>query len=191
MSFDAVVKDISACDICAPHLPHGVRPVLQPSPTAKILIAGQAPGRLVHETGVPFNDPSGDRLREWLGVTNEQFYDPAHFAIVPMGFCYPGTGKSGDLPPRKECRERWHDQLFTAMPQIELKILIGVYALDYHLGDRQSKTLTETVKRWREFMPAALPLPHPSPRNNIWLKRNPWFEAEVLPALRQLVSELI
>ena len=191
MQFEQLVSDISACQICAAALPSGPRPVLQPSQSAKILIAGQAPGRLVHETGVPFNDPSGDRLRDWLGVTSAQFYDPEIFAIVPMGFCYPGTGKSGDLPPRKECRDHWHDPLFQVMPQLELKIIIGAYALDYHLGERQSKTLTETVKRWQEFMPSCLPLPHPSPRNNIWLKRNPWFEAEVLPALKERVGLLI
>jgi uracil-DNA glycosylase len=181
---------IKKCTICA-DLPLGPRPVVQPSNHAKILIAGQAPGRIVHETGVPFNDPSGDRLRTWLGVTREQFYDPAQFAIVPMGFCFPGTGKSGDFPPRPECRTHWHDQLFEKMPQLKLKIIIGAYALDYHLGKRQSKTLTETVKRWRDFMPEYLPLPHPSPRNNIWLKRNPWFEAEVVPELRMRVAALL
>lgn len=189
-SLEKLHARIQNCQICA-DLPLGPRPVLQPSSGAKILIAGQAPGRLVHETGVPFNDPSGERLRDWLGVTREQFYDPALFAIIPMGFCYPGTGKSGDLPPRPECRATWHNPLFDLMPQIELKIIIGAYALDYHLGQRQSKTLTETVKRWREFMPDFLPLPHPSPRNNIWLKRNPWFEQEVVPELRGRVASLI
>ncbi|MFT6657462.1 MAG: uracil-DNA glycosylase [Maritalea sp.] len=169
----------------------GPRPVLQVSQRAKILIAGQAPGRLVHLSGKPFDDKSGERLRDWLGVTSKLFYDPSLFAIVPMGFCFPGAGKSGDLPPRPECRATWHDNLFTLMPQLELKIIIGAFALDYHLGDRQSKTLTGTVQRWREFMPDYLPLPHPSPRNNIWLKRNPWFEAEVLPELRRLTKALL
>lgn len=191
MTLDSLVAQISRCTICAQHLPLGPRPVLQASSSAKILIAGQAPGRIVHETGKPFDDKSGDRLRDWLGVCVEQFYDPDLFAIVPMGFCFPGTGKSGDLPPRPECRANWHDQLLELMPQIELKIVIGAYALDYHLGDRQSKTLTETVKRWQEFMPGILPLPHPSPRNNIWLKRNVWFEAEAVPQLQARVQQLI
>ncbi len=188
---DGLVAKARSCTICAEQLPLGPRPVLQVSSKAKILIAGQAPGRLVHQSGKPFDDKSGERLREWLGVSAEQFYDPEKFAIVPMGFCFPGTGKSGDLPPRPECRVNWHDQLFELMPQIELKIVIGAYALDYHLGDRQSKTLTATVKRWREFMPTHLPLPHPSPRNNIWLKRNIWFEAEVVPELQARVMQLV
>lgn len=191
MALESLLAEISQCTICAPHLPHGPRPVLQVSSTAKVLIAGQAPGRIVHQTGKPFDDKSGERLRDWLGVTPDQFYNPDLFAIVPMGFCFPGTGKSGDLPPRSECRATWHDQLFKQMPQLELKLIIGAYALDYHLGARQSKTLTETVKRWREFMPTHLPLPHPSPRNNIWLKRNAWFENEVVPKLQRRVGELI
>ncbi|WP_415155377.1 uracil-DNA glycosylase family protein [Maritalea sp.] len=191
MTFDRFVADIRSCNVCAAHLALGPRPVLQVSQRAKILIAGQAPGRLVHLSGKPFDDKSGERLRDWLGVTSKLFYDPSLFAIVPMGFCFPGAGKSGDLPPRPECRATWHDNLFTLMPQLELKIIIGAFALDYHLGDRQSKTLTGTVQRWREFMPDYLPLPHPSPRNNIWLKRNPWFEAEVLPELRRLTKALL
>jgi len=191
MSFDHFLADIGTCSICAEHLPLGPRPVVQASQRAKILIAGQAPGRIVHKTGKPFDDQSGERLRDWLGVNDAQFYDPNLFAIVPMGFCFPGTGKSGDLPPRPECRAKWHDQLFAQMPQLELKIIIGAFALDYHLGDRQFKTLTQTVQRWREFMPNYLPLPHPSPRNNIWLRRNPWFVADVLPHLRQQVIRLI
>ncbi|MGJ8528967.1 uracil-DNA glycosylase family protein [Maritalea sp.] len=184
-------RKISDCTICAEHLPLGPRPVLQVSESAKILIAGQAPGRLVHQSGKPFDDKSGERLRDWLGVSAEQFYDPNLFAIVPMGFCFPGTGKSGDLPPRPECGATWHDQLFELTDKIELKILIGAYALDYHLGERQSKTLTQTVKRWPEFMPNSLPLPHPSPRNNIWLKKNEWFEKDVIPALRKRVREVL
>ena len=191
MTFDRFVADIRSCNVCAAHLALGPRPVLQVSQSAKILIAGQAPGRLVHLSGKPFDDKSGERLRDWLGVTSKLFYDPSLFAIVPMGFCFPGAGKSGDLPPRPECRATWHDNLFNLMPQFELKIIIGAYALDYHLGDRQSKTLTETVQRWREFMPGYLPLPHPSPRNNIWLKRNPWFEEAVLPELRRLTKALL
>ena len=187
----ALSAQISDCAICADHLPLGPRPVFHVSSTAKILIAGQAPGRLVHLSGKPFDDKSGERLRDWLGVSSEQFYDPKQFAIVPMGFCFPGTGKSGDLPPRPECRATWHDQLLAQMDQIELKIVIGAYALHYYLGDSRSKTLTETVKRWSEFMPNCLPLPHPSPRNNIWLKKNEWFEIEVIPHLQKRVQDVL
>jgi len=191
MALENLLKQISQCTICADHLPLGPRPVLQASSNAKILIAGQAPGRIVHQTGKPFDDKSGERLRQWLGVSADQFYNPDLFAIVPMGFCFPGTGKSGDLPPRKECRATWHDALFKKTPQLELKLIIGAYALDYHLGDRQSKTLTETVKRWQKFLPEYMPLPHPSPRNNIWLRRNIWFETEVVPHLQARVRQLI
>lgn len=189
--FVSLVTSIRDCTLCAAHLPLGPRPVLQVSTTAKILIAGQAPGRIVHETGKPFDDKSGERLRNWLGVTPAQFYDPNIFAIVPMGFCFPGTGSSGDLPPRRECGATWHDNLFEQLPQLELKIIIGAYAMDYHLGNRQSKTLTQTVARWQEFLPDYLPLPHPSPRNNIWLRRNAWFETEVVPNLQARVKELL
>lgn len=191
MSFERFLADVRACTVCAEHLPAGPRPVLQVSQRAKILIAGQAPGRIVHQTGKPFDDKSGERLRDWLGVGAEQFYDPSLFAIVPMGFCFPGTGKSGDLPPRPECRTTWHDKLFEQLPQLELKIIIGAYGMDYHLGVRQSKTLTQTVKRWREFMPEYLPIPHPSPRNNIWLRRNPWFETEVVPTLQGRIKKVL
>ncbi|WP_424984146.1 uracil-DNA glycosylase family protein [Maritalea sp. S77] len=184
---ECLKKEIAACTLCLPHLAHGVRPVVQLSKRAKIAIAGQAPGRVVHETGVPFNDQSGDRLREWLGVDRDQFYNPDLFAIVPMGYCFPGTGKSGDLPPRPECRATWHDRIFQEMDQLELIIVIGAYAIDYHLGGRAYKTLTDTVKNWREFEPRHMVLPHPSPRNNIWLRRNPWFETDVLPSLRNRV----
>lgn len=172
-------------------MPHGVRPVLQVSRTAKILIAGQAPGRRVHESGIPFDDPSGDRLRQWLGVDKATFYDAGKVAIVPMGFCYPGTGKSGDLPPRKECAVEWHAQLLSQMAQIELTVVIGQYAIDWHVPQDKKKTLTETVKNWREYWPSKLVLPHPSPRNNIWLKKNPWFEAELLPPLKDRVHGLL
>lgn len=188
---ETLKQEIAACTLCKPHLTHGVRPVVQLSNVAKIAIAGQAPGRIVHETGVPFNDKSGDRLREWLGVTRDQFYNPDLFAIVPMGFCYPGTGKSGDLPPRPECKATWHDRIFVQMDQIELIVVIGAYAIDYHLGVQAEKTLTETVRNWQNYQPRHLVLPHPSPRNNLWLSRNPWFEVDVLPYLQERVSHLI
>lgn len=191
-ALETLLREIRACRICESYLEHGVRPVLGVGEGARILIAGQAPGIRVHRSGVPWNDPSGDRLRAWLGVDRETFYDTSRFAIVPMGFCYPGTetGK-GDLPPRPECRETWHDRLMASMSGIELTLCIGRYAIDYHLPDRKGAALTATVMAWRELMPTHLALPHPSGRNNGWLKRNPWFEAEVLPLLRERVSGLI
>lgn len=189
-NLDRLLKDVRACTICR-DLPLGPRPLVQAATSAKILIAGQAPGRKTHEIGRPFFDVSGKRLREWLGVTEEQFYDPALIAILPMGFCYPGTGKGGDLPPRAECAPQWRKPLLDLLPNIELTLILGQYALNWHLGDAKSRTLTETVRRWKEFWPTALPLPHPSPRNIRWFKANPWFEAEVIPALQERVAELI
>ena len=186
--FASLLTKVRSCTLCARHLPHGVRPVLQLHPDARVLVAGQAPGRKVHESGVPFDDASGDRLREWMGVTREQFYDPKQIAIVPMGFCYPGTGKSGDLPPRPECAPAWRAPLLAALRRLELTLVVGQYALAYHLPEANG-TLTETVQAWRNFWPTVLPLPHPSPRNNIWLSRNPWFEKQVVPALRRRVAE--
>lgn len=154
------------------------------------MIVGQAPGTRVHETGIPWNDPSGDRLREWMTLGREAFYDESRFAIVPMGFCYPGRGRSGDLPPRPECAAAWRDPLHAALPGIELTLLIGQYAQAWYLGRRRRRTLTETVRAWRDYAPAYLPLPHPSPRNTAWLKRNDWFAAEVLPALRRRLAEV-
>jgi len=191
-----LLKDIRACRLCmeAPDktpLPHEPRPVLQASKQARLAIFGQAPGNLVHQTGVPFNDPSGDRLREWMGLASEEFYDPKKLAIIPMGFCFPGyDAKGGDLPPRKECARAWRDELMAALPNIETAILVGGYAQKWHLKDGNRKTLTETVKAWREFAPQYFPTPHPSWRNNVWLKKNPWFEADVLPALRRRVKRL-
>ena len=181
-------KDIRSCDICSSVLPHGARPVVQLGSNAKILIAGQAPGKRVHDSGIPFNDPSGDRLRDWMGLTKEEFYDSELVAILPMGFCYPGTGKSGDYPPRPECIEAWREKTLSALPSIGLTLVIGKYAIEYHLKEKHS-TVTETVKSWEKYWPKAIPLPHPSPRNNLWLKRNPWFETEVLPSLRKKVRE--
>ncbi len=185
-SFDSLLSRIHACRICEAHLPAGPRPVLQVDPAARVLIAGQAPGRRVHESGVPFDDPSGDRLRDWLGITKDEFYDPTNIAILPMGFCYPGTGKSGDLPPRRECAPAWREAVLARLANVELTILIGQYALAEHLPEARG-SLTETVKAWRAYG-GCIPLPHPSPRNNRWLKKNPWFADELLPELKQIVT---
>lgn len=186
-----LLGEIRRCDLCAPHLPHGPRPVLAAHRDARIAIVGQAPGRRVHESGIPWDDASGQRLREWLGVTDEQFYDPRCFALVPMGFCYPGTGRSGDLPPRPECADTWHERVFALMPDLQLTLLLSQYAITYYLGDRAGRTVTETVRDWKSFRPRRLPLPHPSPRNNIWLKKNPWFAEELLPYLRGRVTRIL
>lgn len=188
---ETVIREVQGCTLCAPHLPLGPKPVVRVHPNAKILIAGQAPGRKVHETGIPFADPSGERLREWMGISKSTFYDKTAIAILPMGFCYPGTGKSGDLPPRAECAPFWRDRLLAFMPNIQLTLLIGQYAIHWHLDKDRKKNLTETVKAWREYQPQHMPLPHPSPRNNIWLKRNTWFEEDVLPALKERVATLV
>ena len=180
---------IRECRICESNLPLGANPVIRAKASAKIIVAGQAPGLKVHQTSIPFNDPSGVRLRQWMGVTDAVFYDSSKIAIVPMGFCYPGRGKSGDLPPRKECAAHWHASVLEALPQVSLILAIGQFAQRYYLKDQRAATLTETVKNWRDYLPAVMPLPHPSPRNNIWLKRNSWFESEVLPTLRRLVQE--
>ncbi len=186
-----LLRDIRACRVCEPELPRGARPVLIADARARILVAGQAPGIRVHTTGIPWNDASGKRLREWLGLEPEAFYDPARVAIVPMGFCYPGTGRSGDLPPRSECRKLWHDRIFALLPRLELRLVIGQYAQSYHLAGRTRASLTDTVAAWREFAPALYPLPHPSPRNQLWLKRNPWFAEELLPDLRTTVARVL
>ncbi|MFK7935802.1 MAG: uracil-DNA glycosylase family protein [Saprospiraceae bacterium] len=188
---EELLLEIRRCQVCLPALEHGVNPVLATHTNSKIAIIGQAPGRIVHETGIPWDDKSGERLREWLGVDNATFYNPEIFAIVPMGFCYPGKGKSGDLPPRKECAPLWHEQLFSKMPHLELILLIGAYAQSYYLKDRKKRTLTDTVNHFQEYLPQYLPLPHPSPRNNIWLKKNEWFEEEVLPVLRKQVQAFL
>lgn len=196
---------IAGCRICrdAPlrgpdhRLPHEPRPVAVISTKARILIAGQAPGLKVHESGIPFNDASGDRLREWLQVDRDTFYDRDRFAIVPMGFCFPGyDAKGSDLPPRRECAPRWRSPVIAAMPQIELVLVIGQYAQAWHLGSERRGSVTETVMMWREILfanrsPAILPLPHPSWRNTGWIRRNPWFEEELLPALRARITMLV
>jgi uracil-DNA glycosylase len=189
-SFASLLMDVRACALCAEHLPLGSRPVLQAHASARILIAGQAPGRKVHETGIPFNDASGDRLRTWLGVPREVFYDAKQVAILPMGFCFPGTGKSGDLPPRLECAPAWRAPLLSCLKSIKLTLVIGQYALAYHLPN-ETTSLTEIVQAWRKHWPSVVPLPHPSPRNNLWLKRNPWFEEELIPPLQSRVSEVL
>ena len=186
-----LTNDIKACRICENHLPLGPRPVIQITKRAKILIVGQAPGTKVHETGIPFNDPSGERLRQWMGIDSLTFYDRQKVAIVPMGFCYPGAGPSGDLPPRPECAEKWRTQLLAHLQDIELTYHNGQYAQKWHLGNRQKNSLTETVKAWREYWPTIVALPHPSPRNNIWLKKNDWFESDVLPTLREKISKIL
>ncbi len=185
----SLLAQVRACTLCQNHLPLGPRPVVQLDPRARILIVGQAPGRKVHESGIPFDDASGDRLRAWLGMSREVFYDEQQVAIVPMGLCYPGSGKSGDKPPRPECAPAWRPQLLSHLPLVEMTLVIGAYAQAYHFTDAQ--TLTERVARWRDYWPRRVPMPHPSPRNNIWLRRNPWFETEVVPALRQRVVELL
>lgn len=199
---EALAAEIRACRVCrdAPigaALPHEPRPVLVVSSTAKILIAGQAPGTRVNATGIPFNDPSGDRLRDWLGVDRDRFYDPGTFVILPMGFCFPGLDAAGgDMPPRRECAPLWRARLMAAMPQIELVLAVGLHAQAWHLGAARSASLTETVRDWRSVFaasttPAMLPLPHPSWRNSGWLKRNPWFGTEFLPFLKEEIARRV
>ncbi len=188
-TFPELLADIRACTVCSSALPEGPRPVVQAAPGARLLIIGQAPGRRVHASGIPWDDPSGDRLRSWLGIDSETFYDPERVALVPMGFCYPGTGKSGDLPPRKECAELWHAPILNGLTEVRLTLLLSLYAQRYYLGGAAKKTLTETVRAWRDYAPARIPLPHPSPRNNIWLKKNPWFADELLPELQARVRQ--
>jgi uracil-DNA glycosylase len=183
-----LLKEIAACNICQAFLALGPRPILAATENSRIAIVGQAPGKVVHESGVPWQDKSGDRLRLWLGVSENQFYNPDQFALLPMGFCYPGKGKSGDLPPRTECAPQWHNLLFSKMKNLQQIILIGSYAQNYYLKDRQKKTLTETVKSYQEYLPEYFVLPHPSPRNNIWLRKNQWFEKEVIPELKRRIN---
>jgi uracil-DNA glycosylase len=184
---DTLLREIRACTLCEAQLPLGPRPVLRASATARVLIVGQAPGTKVHASGIPWDDASGKRLRGWLDMTPEAFYDEARIAIVPMGFCYPGRQGSGDAPPRPECRATWHPRLLPQLKSVRLTLLFGQYAQAHFLGDRRKATLTDTVRAWRDYGPALLPMPHPSPRNVGWFKANPWFEAEVVPALRERV----
>lgn len=189
-SLTPLLHEINACSICAAHLPHAPRPVLQAHGDARVLIVGQAPGRRVHESGVPFQDPSGVRLRAWMGVDDPTFYDATKVAIVPMGFCFPGSLKSGDLPPRPECAPAWRERVLAELPNVALTLVLGRYAQHWHLGE-PSRNVTESVAAWEEYWPELLPLPHPSPRNQGWFKRNAWFEVEVLPLLRNRVAELL
>ena len=186
-----LLREIRACRICEKHLPLGPNPVLRAGADARFLIVSQAPGIRVHATGIPWNDASGRRLRDWLQMDAATFYDEQRVAIVPMGFCYPGKAGSGDAPPRPECRATWHPRLLPLLPKVQLTLLVGQYAQAYVLGARRKPTLGETVRAWRDYLPAHLPLPHPSPRNVGWFKANPWFEAEVLPVLRKRVHALL
>ncbi|WP_194766319.1 uracil-DNA glycosylase family protein [Tamlana sp. I1] len=188
---EELLQNIKDCRLCEAHLPLGPRPVVSAHPDSKIVIIGQAPGTKVHASGIPWDDPSGNQLRKWLNVSVEDFYDNTKFAIIPMGFCYPGKGKSGDLPPRKECAPQWHKPLFDELKNVELILLIGAYAQNYYLGKLAKKTLTETVKHYNDYLPKFLPLPHPSPRNRFWLTKNPWFQVDVLPELERRVKELL
>ena len=188
--FSTLLEDVRACRLCD-GLPLGPRPILQAAPTARILIAGQAPGRITHAKGIPFDDPSGERLRHWLGVGRDVFYDAQKLAIVPMGFCFPGTGQGGDIPPRAECAPAWRNRILQGLPGLELTVIIGRYAIDWHLPQHKRSSVTAAVASWRDGWPRQIILPHPSPRNTRWLKKNPWFEAEVVPALQARVAELI
>lgn len=186
-----LLNEIRRCTECEEHLPHGPRPVLQAGRDARILIIGQAPGRRVHESGVPFDDASGERLRDWMGINRSQFYDPGVVAIVPMGFCYPGSGNSGDLPPRTECAPLWQEQLLAQLSSIQLTLLIGKYAQDHRLPGSKARSLTATVRQWQTYAPRIFPLPHPSPRNNRWLRKNSWFIDELLPVLQREVKSIL
>ncbi|EHK8985974.1 uracil-DNA glycosylase family protein [Vibrio vulnificus] len=188
MPLEPLLTQIRACQVCASALPLGANPVVQAHSEAKILIIGQAPGTKVHHTSIPWNDASGNRLRAWLDIEKQTFYDPKQIAIMPMGFCYPGQGQSGDLPPRKECAPLWHEALLKHLPNIELTLLIGQYAQNRYLSNKP-KTVTETVQNWQAWLPDYLPLPHPSPRNTLWLRKNPWFEEQTVPYLRQQVHQ--
>lgn len=188
---EPLCTQVRQCRICEAHLPAGPRPVFVVGPQARILVIGQAPGRRVHESGIPWSDASGRRLRQWLGVDEATFYNPAHFGIVPMGLCYPGTGTSGDLPPRPECAPQWHGSLLSLMPQVQLTLLIGQYAQRYYLGADKPKTLAQTVANWESYWPRYLPMPHPSPRNQRWLRQHPWFEDSIVPVLQLRVRALL
>lgn len=188
----SLLSDIRRCDLCAADLPLGPRPVVRASATATLLIVGQAPGTRVHETGVPWNDRSGDQLRAWLALDKDVFYDESRVAIMPMGFCYPGVeARGGDKPPRPECAPAWHELLLPQMLDVELVLLVGMYAQRRYLGKDRKRTLTDTVAAWRDYAPRHIPLPHPSWRNTGWRKKNPWFESDVLPMLRDRVSKLV
>lgn len=186
----SLLNEVRACRTCETRLPFAPRPVLRASTSAQLLIIGQAPGTRVHQTGIPWNDPSGDRLRDWMGLDRDLFYDEQRIAIIPMGLCYPGKGKSGDLPPRPECAEQWHARLLAELPRLKLRLLVGKYAQDYYLGTRR-QSLAETVHAWEGCLPDFFPLPHPSPRNIRWFRNHPWFETEVLPAFQERIMAIL
>jgi uracil-DNA glycosylase len=186
-NLEQLLAQIRQCSICADVLPSGVNPIVAAGPGCRLVVIGQAPGRIVHQTSIPWNDKSGENLRSWLGIEPAVFYDAQRVALVPMGFCFPGTGKSGDLPPRRECAPQWHRRLLDQMQDVRLTLLIGRYAQSHYLGKDNRETLTETVRNFRDYLPHYFPLPHPSPRNNIWRKKNPWFDTEVLPELKEQV----
>ena len=192
MSLKRILRDVRACRICEAELPLGPRPVVQLASTARLLIIGQAPGSKVHRSGIPWNDASGDRLRDWLGMDRSTFFDDAKVAILPMGFCYPGAGKNGgDNPPRPECAPRWHERLLKHLPDLQLTLLVGQYAHRYYLDAGPKTSMTETVKAFSQYGPQFFPLPHPSWRSAIWMQKNPWFEEEVIPELRNVVRKLV
>ena len=186
-----LARRIAGCRVCAAHLPHGVRPVTSFSPSAKLLIIGQAPGSKVHLSGIPWDDKSGDRLREWTGLDRETMYDSARVAQMPSGFCYPGKGNGGDLPPRRECAPLWHDEVLAILPEDRLTLLVGSYAQSYYLPATRTLSMTERVRRFRDFLPEVLPLPHPAWRSTLWMRQNPWFETEVLPVLRTRIAAIL
>ena len=186
---DAILSEIRKCTVCKKFLPNVPRPVIQASIASKIVIIGQAPGQKVQDSGIPWDDASGNNLREWLGVDKQTFYNEKIFALVPMGFCFPGSGKSGDLPPRPECAPLWHQQVLKSITEVKLILLIGQYAQNYYLKSNAKITLTETVKNYKDYLPNYIPLPHPSPRNNIWQKKNEWFKERLIPVLQKKVAE--
>ncbi len=186
-----LLTEIRACKVCTKFLSHKPHPIIQASIHSSIVIIGQAPGRIVHNTGIPWNDKSGDNLRNWLSIDKASFYNTDLIALMPMGFCYPGTGKTGDLPPRTECAPLWHDKLWEQMPNVKLILLIGQYAQNYYLGDKAKNTLSETVHHYKTYLPKYFPLPHPSPRNNIWQAKNEWFGQDVLPVLKNQIGQII
>ena len=188
---ERLLSEIRSCQVCKSQLPLGPRPVVAAHPNARIVIIGQAPGTKVHQTGIPWDDPSGKQLRSWLNILDSVFYDESKIALMPMGFCYPGRGKGGDLPPRPECAPLWHSALLKCMPSLELIILIGTYSQQYYLGKTAKATLTETVKGYQEYLPKYFPLPHPSPRNRFWQSKNPWFGQEVVPVLQERVAHIL